>query len=61
MDVVILVFNIIYKKIRMTTSISSEARKNQTSILGAEKIAFPLKPDRRTYGRTDGQALVVIE
>ena len=39
----------------MTTSISSEARRNQTSILiiQAEKITFPPKPDRQTYGRTD--------
>ncbi len=33
----------------MKTSISSEA----PSQLGAEKIAFLPKPDRRTYGQTD--------
>ena len=47
---------------RMTTSISSEARRNQTSILiRAEKITFRPKPDgqtdrrmdRHTDGRTD--------
>ena len=46
---------------RMTTSISSEARRKQTlSWLGAEKITFPPKPDgqtgrdRQTGRQTDG-------
>ncbi len=44
---------------RLTTSISSEARRNQTSILkrGRENMCPP-KPDgqtdRQTYRRTDG-------
>ncbi len=38
----------------MATSISSEARRNQTSILiRAEKIKFPPKPDEQTDIRTD--------
>ncbi len=38
----------------MTTSISSEARRNQSSILlGAEKIAFTPKHDGQTEIRTD--------
>ena len=42
---------------RMTTSIRSQTRRNQTSILiRAEKIMFPPKPDgqtdKQTYGRT---------
>ncbi len=42
-------------KTRMRTSISSEAWRNQTSILmrGQEKHVPPLKPDRQTYRRTD--------
>ncbi len=50
----------------MTTSISSEARKKQISILirGRENHAFP-KPDGQTDGHTDGHAdgrtLVFIE
>ena len=41
----------------MTTSISSEARRNQTSVLiGAEKITFPPKPD----GQTDIRTVIII-
>ncbi len=29
-------------------------KSRTVSHLGAEKIAFPPKPDRRTYGPTDG-------
>ena len=41
----------------MTTSISSEARRNQTSLslLGAEKIKFSPKPDGQTDIRTGGR------
>ncbi len=46
------------KKTRMTTSISSEARRNQTSILirGRENHVSPLtwRTDRQTDIRTDG-------
>ena len=39
----------------MTTSISSEPRRNQTLILiRAEKITFPPKPDGQTDIHTDG-------
>ncbi len=44
------------KKKRMTTSISSEARRNRTSILirGRKKSRFHRKgTDRQKYGRTD--------
>ena len=50
----------------MTTSINSEARRNQTSILirGGENHVSP-KPDGqtdiRTDGRRDGRTLVFIE
>ena len=50
----------------MTTSISSEARRNQTSILirGRENHVPP-KPDgqtdRHTDGHADGRTLVFIE
>ncbi len=41
-------------KTRMKTSMSSEARRKQTSILiRGQKIAFPLKPYGQTDGRTD--------
>ena len=45
------------KVTRMTTSISSEARRNQTSILirGRENHVSP-KPDGQTDIRTDGHA-----
>ena len=44
----------------MTTSISSEAQRNQTSIIiRGQELTFPPKPDRqtniRTYGRTFGR------
>ncbi len=47
-------FHCVYRVTRMTTSISSEARWNQTSILimGRENHGSP-KPDGQTYGRTD--------
>ncbi len=41
----------------MKTSISSEALTQ----FGAEKIAFPPKPDIRTDIRTVGRTLVIIE
>ncbi len=43
------------KKTRMTTSISSEARRNQASILirGRENCVLP-KPDGQTDRHTDG-------
>ncbi len=31
------------------------------SYIGAEKIAFPHKPDGQTYGRTHGGTFVCIE
>ena len=55
-----------YNKTRMTTSISSEARRNQTSILvSGREITFPPKPDGQTDintdGRTYGRTLISIE
>ncbi len=55
------------KKTRMTTSISSEARRNQTPnlISRPRKSRFPPKPDgqtdRHTDGLTDERKLVFIE
>ncbi len=60
------------KTTRMTTSISSEARRNQTSILirGQEKSHFPLNLTdihterhtyKQTYIHTDGRSLAFIE
>ena len=50
----------------MKTSISNEARRNQTSILiGAEKITFPPQPDgqidKQTDKHTDRLTLEFIE
>ena len=54
------------RKTSMTTSISSENRRNQTSILiRVDKITFPPKPDgqtdRQIERQTDGRTLVFIE
>ncbi len=63
-------YDLLYKKTRMATSIISEARRNQTSILiRCRENTFPPKPDgqtdKQTYGRTDiradGWTLVFIE
>ncbi len=54
------VISLLLKKIklyqtRMTTSISSDAQRNQTSILiRGKKITFPPKPDGQTDIRMDG-------
>ncbi len=51
-----------YIVIRMTTSISREARRNQTTILirGRKNHVSP-KPDRQTDIHTDGRTLAFIE
>ena len=50
----------------MTTSISSEARRNQTSFVNrGQEIMFPPKPDGQTDiwndGHTDGRTFAFIE